>query len=181
MAKVCRIRLSTVIEAIKSLEGRFIEVERGENGQGSRYRITFKTVIPNGTVSDDAETETVIPNGTHRYPKRNGTVIPNGTKGNPLRKSIKDRSVSSSKGKASTPEEVEAYAIEQGQPKSDGDWFFDSMEAGGWKRNGEPIADWKAHFRSYKKGEWLPSQKINGNGKSNRDDFGDTVRASLSQ
>jgi len=52
-----------------------------------------------------------------------------------------------------------AHALSLDLPASDGEWFFDSMEAGGWTRGGKPLKDWQAHMRSYKRQGWLPSLK----------------------
>ena len=70
----------------------------------------------------------------------------------------------SSEAKASKarPESVEAvveYAKTRGLPVSDGEYFYDSQEAGGWLRNGKSIKDWKACFRSWQSGGYLPSLK----------------------
>lgn len=51
------------------------------------------------------------------------------------------------------------YATSIGISNSDATAFFDSMEAGGWTRNGKALKDWEAHLRSYKAQGWLASQK----------------------
>jgi hypothetical protein len=84
----------------------------------------------------------------------------------PFDSEVRSTDIRRNKARAGRAEEVEAYAIEQKQPKSDGTTFFDSMEAGGWMRGKNKIKDWKAHFRSYKAQGYLASQKTNGNGKS---------------
>lgn len=63
---------------------------------------------------------------------------------------------SKSKG---TLEELKSYAVEIGMPASDGEWCFDKWEGNGWKNDGKPIADWKATIRSWKRGNFLASQK----------------------
>ena len=63
-----------------------------------------------------------------------------------------------SKARASLSEVIE-YAISRGLPESDGEHFFNSQEAGGWTRNGKPLKDWRAAFRTWQSGGYLPSQK----------------------
>lgn len=56
-------------------------------------------------------------------------------------------------------EELKAYALELELPEADGEFLFNSWEAGGWMRGGQPIKDWKAAMRTWKTAGWLPSQK----------------------
>lgn len=56
-------------------------------------------------------------------------------------------------------EDVIAYAREKGLEEDDGRWFFDKCEGCGWKNKGEPIIDWMATMRSWKKQGYFPSQK----------------------
>ena len=63
-----------------------------------------------------------------------------------------------SKARASLSEVIE-YAISRGLPGSDGEHFFNSQEAGGWTRNGNPLKDWRAAFRTWQSGEYFPSQQ----------------------
>ena len=60
------------------------------------------------------------------------------------------------------------YAKTRGISSSDAEAFYDSMEAGGWTRNGKALKDWQAHLRSYKSQGWLASQKQNGSGPRSR-------------
>jgi len=62
------------------------------------------------------------------------------------------------KGKG-TRDELRSYAVQIDLPDSDGDFFFDHMEEGGWTRSGQPIKDWQAAMRKWKSAGWLPSQK----------------------
>lgn len=64
-------------------------------------------------------------------------------------------------GRASRESDVIAYALTLSLPKSDGEYFWNTQEAGGWKRSGKAIIDWKACLRAWKSGGWLPSQKNN--------------------
>lgn len=57
--------------------------------------------------------------------------------------------------------EVIDYAKSRGLPASDGEHFFNSMEAGGWTRNSKKIKNWQACFRTWQSGGYLPSQKQN--------------------
>lgn len=63
------------------------------------------------------------------------------------------------KRKPSGLDEVKNYGKELGISDTDAEGFFDSQEAGGWTRNGRPLKDWKAAFRTWKRNGWLPSQK----------------------
>lgn len=65
---------------------------------------------------------------------------------------------SSMKSKASENELV-AYAKELNLPASDGSYLFDKWEGCGWMNGKNPIKCWRATFRQFKKGGWLPSQK----------------------
>lgn len=71
---------------------------------------------------------------------------------------------SEAKRKPSTQDELLGYAKEQGISGSDAIAFWDSMEAGGWTRNGKVLKDWKAHLRSYKSNGYLASQRRQRNG-----------------
>ncbi len=52
-----------------------------------------------------------------------------------------------------------AYAKTRGISEEDAQAFWDSMEAGGWTRNGKALKDWQAHLRSYKSNGYLASQR----------------------
>lgn len=54
-----------------------------------------------------------------------------------------------------TLQELQAFALEQNMPASDGEFLFHHFEGKGWK----DVLDWKAHFRKWKSANWLPSQK----------------------
>lgn len=56
-----------------------------------------------------------------------------------------------------TEEEVVAYATELNLPESDGRFLFDTWESNGWRLGKQPIADWRAAFRTRKRKKWLPS------------------------
>jgi len=62
------------------------------------------------------------------------------------------------KGRA-TKEEVMVFAEVAGIEKSDAEWFFEKCEGQGWCVQGRPIIDWKATFRGWRAGKYLPSQK----------------------
>jgi hypothetical protein len=74
-------------------------------------------------------------------------------------------SSSAGKRKPKSLEELYVYAAKEGISKSDANAFNDSMEAGGWTRNGKAIRDWEAHLRSYKANGYLASQKQSKNGR----------------
>ena len=61
--------------------------------------------------------------------------------------------------KTCTLDEAKAFALELGQPASDGEACFYKWEGNGWKNGTSPIKDWKATMRSWKAAGYLPSQK----------------------
>lgn len=61
--------------------------------------------------------------------------------------------------KTCTLDEAKAFALELGQPASDGEACFYKWEGNGWKNGTSPIKDWKATMRSWKASGYLPSQK----------------------
>jgi len=67
------------------------------------------------------------------------------------------------KARARDIDEVVEFALEQGMPATDGEWFFETMQAGGWMRGKSRIKDWRAHFRSWKQQKYLASQKAKTN------------------
>lgn len=73
-----------------------------------------------------------------------------------------ESSISLSKARASSEQEVIDYVKSFGLPDSDGSYLWNSWEAGGWKRGSEKIVDWKAAARTWITGGWLPSQKQKG-------------------
>lgn len=56
-------------------------------------------------------------------------------------------------------EEVKEFCKSESLPESDAIWFFHKNEGNGWTNGGKPIKDWKATIRSWKAGQYLPSQK----------------------
>lgn len=62
------------------------------------------------------------------------------------------------KGKC-TLDEAKAFAIEIGQPASDGESCFHKWEGNGWKNGTNTVKDWKATMRSWQTAGYLPSQK----------------------
>ncbi len=60
---------------------------------------------------------------------------------------------------------VREFSRGEGIQESDADWFFYKGKGNGWMNGGKPILDWKATLRSWKRANYLPSQKNGGNGK----------------
>lgn len=58
-----------------------------------------------------------------------------------------------------TLEEVVAFCIELGLPKSDGEACFHKWEGNGWKNGQAQIKDWKSTIRSWMTSGYMPSQK----------------------
>lgn len=86
---------------------------------------------------------------------------------NPNHKPITNNQVLSTKVERAagrgTKEELVAYAIEIGLQASDGEFMFDHWTANGWKNGNAPSKDWKAGMQKWKRGGWMPSQKVSGN------------------
>lgn len=76
-----------------------------------------------------------------------------------------------------TLDELKAYAVEIGLPSSDGEYLFNSWEAGGWMRGSKRIKDWRAAMRAWKSGGYMPSQKAGQGGAFKRGDAGDDLSA----
>lgn len=108
---------------------------------------------------------------SNRLTEKPETVQPEA--GNPLLQRTEDTKnvlspAKSSKSRCSV-EELRAYAVEQGQPESDGEAMFDKWQADGWRTSTGPLKDWQAGFRYWQRNGYLPSQKIqrnNQNGKT---------------
>ena len=58
-----------------------------------------------------------------------------------------------------TPDEVATYCLGLGLEADDAGWFFDKMIASGWKNGGQPVKDWRATIRVWKRMDLFPSQK----------------------
>lgn len=58
-----------------------------------------------------------------------------------------------------TIEEIKAFAIEIGQPESDGEACFHKWEGNGWVNGTAKIKDWRSTMRAWKSSGYLPSQK----------------------
>ena len=71
----------------------------------------------------------------------------------------KDQDKDPARGKAKDVLEVMNLAVSMRFPASDGEWFFETMEAGGWMRGQAKLKNWKAHFRAWAKAGHMPSQK----------------------
>lgn len=66
-------------------------------------------------------------------------------------------------------EELKLFAVEIGQPESDGEAMFHHWEANGWRNGSSPSKNWMAGIRKWKSQGWLPSQKLNPNSRAARD------------
>ena len=81
-------------------------------------------------------------------------ISPNGDK-------EKGDTIVSPKKKTTTPslDEVKVYAAEQGKPE-EAEHFFDYYTANGWKVGKNPMKDWKAAFRNWKRSAYNKSPTI---------------------
>jgi hypothetical protein len=95
----------------------------------------------------------------HRQKRKQTSTSDNGTSTNPSASA--SLSESASKRKPKTLEETVLYAKQHGISSADATAFFDSMEAGGWTRNGKALRDWQAALRSWKANGFLASQRNN--------------------
>lgn len=112
-----------------------------------RWRNTRKQ--DNGVLNGDNEPIT----------DHNGTITPLSRRVTETDTSKKEVDKSTSKEKRTrmvkpTPEEVAAYAVELGMPKSQGGRAYDHWLSKGWKVGNSPMQDWKASLRTWKAG-WI--------------------------
>jgi len=63
------------------------------------------------------------------------------------------------KAKARDQREVVDYCLEQGLTEDDGGYFWDRMLVNDWKIAKQPVRDWKAAVRTWKRQGYFPSQK----------------------
>ena len=75
----------------------------------------------------------------------------------PSSSSSSSSSASSSKGKC-TLNEILDFCMEIGVSKIDGEALFHKWEGSGWMNGKNPIKDWKATIRSWRKQGYLPTQ-----------------------
>lgn len=61
-----------------------------------------------------------------------------------------------------TREEIIAYATDLGLIERDALWFFEKMTENEWRVGKQPVKDWRGRMRTWKLGEFFPSQKTNG-------------------
>jgi len=55
-------------------------------------------------------------------------------------------------------DELKAFAVEIGLPESEGESLFEKWEGNGWKNSGNPIVDWRATAKNWKRRGFLDSQ-----------------------
>lgn len=145
IAKMTGLDRKTVMNGIASLEQMgAIEVFK-QSGFSTNYSIATSTEI------GSTETGTGTENGStnippKQYRKRDQGSTENGTRTyKESKKNLNKRFV------APTSDEIRAYA-ESRNSAVDPDYFFDKQEACGWKlKNGQPVADWRAVFRTWEK------------------------------
>lgn len=70
------------------------------------------------------------------------------------------------RSRPSNREEFDAYIREVGLYRNDAEWLWNKWEGNGWLNSQRPIKDWKATVRSWKEGEYFPSQKAGGQAKA---------------
>lgn len=74
--------------------------------------------------------------------------------------------VRNGKAKAESLEEVRLYCLKSGLTDLDAEWFWNKMEAIGWKVGGHPLKDWRRCVNTWKLARYgFPSLKssVNGN------------------
>jgi len=130
---------------------KFIKFQHGELSRDCKaHNPVFKSLEANGllAVDEDGKERVSIPyaKGIQRVQvKVEGKVMVNSGE-------------SAERGRG-TREELEAFAVEIGQPASDGSAMFDHWSANGWKNGGNASKDWRAGMRNWKAQGWLASQK----------------------
>lgn len=63
-------------------------------------------------------------------------------------------------------DEFDAFIREVGLFANDAEWLWNKWEGNGWLNGNAPIKDWKATVRSWKEGQYFPSQKTGGQAKA---------------
>lgn len=58
-----------------------------------------------------------------------------------------------------TQEEILTYAAELSLTANDATWFFEKMMENDWKVGKQPVKCWKGRMRTWKAGDFFPSQK----------------------
>lgn len=63
------------------------------------------------------------------------------------------------RARAMNEDSVMMYALSQGLPATDGEWFWAKCEGSGWMNNGKPIKDWRQTLRAWAINGYMPSKK----------------------
>lgn len=67
------------------------------------------------------------------------------------------------KAKAASLEEVRLFCLKSGLTDRDAEWFWNRMEAMGWRVGGKVLKDWRRCVIAWKLAGYFPSQKsLNG-------------------
>ncbi len=82
-----------------------------------------------------------------------------GSKGGSNTQANREQTPDTDNGSDSGLERVREFARGEGISDSDAQWFYFKGKGNGWTNGGEPIRDWKATLRSWKRAGYLPSQK----------------------
>ena len=173
IAKKCRISERSVQRAFLSLTklGELsIEQKAGihtNGGATNRFILTLSggVKLTGGMQGGDIHGTKVVTNGV----KGGDTAMSPDPSGDPsvkpsvlelndeVRKKHRQGAVNGTKP---TQPEIETFFTSSlSLPKTDGEWFFNSMEACGWSRGKAPLKNWHAHARAWKLAAIFPSQK----------------------
>ncbi len=82
-----------------------------------------------------------------------------GRVGGSKRQANREQTPDTDNGSDNGLERVREFARGEGILDSDAQWFYFKGKGNGWTNGGEPIRDWKATLRSWKRAGYLPSQK----------------------
>lgn len=94
------------------------------------------------------------------HPRSSPSPTPSGAK--PGHIDEENENASSIKARPGSEVEVVEFALSLGLPESDGRYFWDKWQGGGFVNAGRAMRDWRATIRSWKHAGHCPSQKMNG-------------------
>ncbi len=155
--KACRVAIKVLSEPdpdsrSQELEGRRIQAVDGGwfiiNGEKYRRKMS----------ADERREKNAIYQKNHRERKKSVST-PSDISAKSAQTETETETEKKIKRKPLSLADCITYAKTKGISAEDAEAFWDSMEAGGWTRNGKTLKDWQAHIRSYKSNGYLASQR----------------------
>lgn len=147
-------------ERIKQAEYRAAKSSNGKTGAYKRWNGTA-IVSPLASLSVSHSLANGVANGTAIVSPMANTMAKNSFP-SPFpspKEEVHELSKKKEKKTTATLDEVVAYCVKNGIPKTDGECCFHKWEGNGWTNGGRKIVCWKATIRSWRTAGYLPSQK----------------------